>query len=470
MFFSQKKHGNRAFFLLAVSLFAMILLIFGSGMNLGPTHQLQPIGHLAATYDGDSDPKLVEAGSTLQFATRCNFSARYEDFNISKLTVINDPVGAFDTPTDTNAVSRITIRYPDAHGILQTRQSPLYSGTATFSNLGFLVPWNKTASIEIYADISAMSDVGESLSGESYRLGIRDTGNSPSTFVAVGGFSSVTVNDPGIGDANLVDSFLVRKSVPVFANLTGLDNHLIPGDNVLYGFTVTAGPRGSVRFGRISFTIDDGIYGTGTLNNFRFFRGSTLISDADGVSSATATLHNGTTHADLSPAGGGVVALGTTDVIVSFNQEEAVNPGNPQTYTLHANVTDLNGSGNSVETTLALGDESADESAPVAGIANTPSCGVAGDQPCSTGNGNTGLIYDPTSGLFTSANDFFDTTIPGRAVVWSDDSASDHVYPKVNFGTPNVLTPETAANPASYDWTNGAFLKAVSLTPLKLTR
>jgi hypothetical protein len=457
--FKKIKGSNLA--LMGVAVVAILMPFAIHALSTSATHS----GLLSATYGGNSDPKLALAGSNMLFATNCTFNSLYEGFAVSKLTVVNDIDGAFDQPAGTVAVSQVTIQYPDKNGMIQARSSTLSGGKATFGNLDFYVPKNGSATVQIYANVNARSEIGESLSGQKFRLGILDS-YAPSTFEAVGQFSSFTYTRPNIGNTSAVDFFVVRKSAPTFGAVPALDDSLNPGEDRFFSFTVKPEGSGSISFGRLSFKVMNST--AGTLNSFKFYRGTTPISVNDG-SLGIATIHNGDSGADLSPTGSGSIAPHTTgEVIVSFIQEEILDAGLSQTYYLDGTLNGSVSSGDSVLVRLDDGDDNAE----VDGILGTATCGAAGNQLCSTGNGDTGLIFDTGSnqGLFATASDFFDKTIPGRSIIWSDNSADAHLYPVSILGTPDAFAQETVATPASYDWTNGNMLGAYALPFWSLRR
>lgn len=374
-------------------------------------------GTLSISSEGNIAPKILVAGTSMQLVSKYRVSAVREDFTISKLTAINDLSGAFDIPQNTVAVDKVILKYTDPNGVAQTVSGSLAMGGTTFSGLTLKVPAGQSAPIEIYADINHMSAVGETLSGQMFRLGILEGGNSSSTFEAMSA-SGAAINNPTIQNSSAIGSFVVRKSVLTFAKASGLSTSLVAGENRIFGITVTADNAGPISFGRLSFTVNNG--SNGTLNQFRFYRGPTLLSYALG----SVNIRNGATGDDLTTTGS-LAAMTSTDVIVSFNQEETVGAGQSQTYYLDATV-NSSMMNDSITTKLAIGDE-----------------------------------INSASGIQSS--DFTALTIPGRSIIWSDQSADVHVYPTIVAG---VATPGTG----SADWTNGFLLGASSLPSQTLTK
>jgi hypothetical protein len=437
--------------------------ITATGAALNGTTTKNPLltvvtsGSLSASSEGNPDAKNIVAGSTMQLVSKYRFTALREGFNINKLTLMNDAAGVFTTAVPTNAVSQVAVKYTDMNGVMQTKTGSLSNGVATLSGLGMYVSAGADAFVEIYANISDKGNVGESISGKDFRIGLQDT-NTVSTFEAVGSSSSSTFNATQVGadlvpfnNPGSVNTFVVRKSVPTFAKASGLSTSLIAGENRLFGLTVTADSLGAVSFGRLSLTVSNGA-AAGVLGNVKFYRGSTLLSGPT-ASATGAFVYNGTSSASLADAGT-IAAGATADVIVSFIQEETVGAGQSQTYYLDGSMTAA-AANDSVQTKLAIGDEAV----PVTGVL------VAGNN----GNANTGRIYSVTAntGLITAAaNDFVDLTSAGRAIIWSDKSADVHNYVTGLGGGLIAVTTDTG----SYDWTNGYLLKANSVASQTLSK
>jgi hypothetical protein len=296
-----------------------------------------------------------------------------------------------------------------------------------------------------------MAGFGEGLSGQSFTLGMQNTGNTVSTFEAIGQSSSTTdnfIDGDEVANQTTVNDFVVRKTKPTFAKASGLSTTLINGENRLYGFTVTADSAGSVSFGRLSFAVSNST--SGTLAQAKFYRGSTLLDQDDRVE-----LYAGGLDISTETPGTTIATTVTDDVVVAFLIEESVAAGSSQTYYLDMLV-DSAGSNETVSTKLSI----EDESAPVTGktTATTP---------------NTALLYSatPASGLFDATSEFFtqDSTTAalgyGVAHLWSDKSADAHAYPTVTVADPSTLTTDTG----SYDWTNGYLLKLTELVSHSLS-
>jgi hypothetical protein len=367
-------------------------------------------GTLSVSSEGNPNSATVVAGKTQVLAAKYRFTALREAFTVNKLTVINDVTGAFDTPVTTNAVMQVALKFTDANGVSQTKTASLSQGAATLSNLGLSVPKGGDAYVEIYADVSSMSAVGETLSGKMFRLGLRDAGNSIITFEAVGATSSSTVTDPVIANGSSVNSMLVRKSFPTFAKVSGLGIALINGENRLYGLTITADPAGAVGFGELNFSIAN----QASLSGFKFYRGSSLMSQ-----DAIIIVKDASGQAVVNPTQSQPFT-GNLNVTVRFKYEETVSAGQSQTYFLDATVT-----GATIDNIV-----------------------------------ETRLVNSGVSGLTGKLSDMINAAGPS----WSDKSADMHTYPTVDPATGNI-----ASGTGSADWNNWHEL-AGTIAPHRMTK
>ena len=409
-------------------------------------------GSLTASSEGNPDADLVVAGATKKLVAKYRFNAQDEGYEVNKLTIVNDLAGDFgDAAAATAAVSGVTIKYTDINGVEQEEMSSLTAGTATFSGLDFYVPGDDDAFLEIYANVSSMANVGEALSGQTFRLGLQNSGNGVSTFEAVGASSSTTdnfVGAPAAGVTNSanIDSFTARKTVPKLAKVS-TSASLANGERDLYGFTVSADAAGSLSFGRFVFDVNmsDAAAAVPALSvsSLKFYRGSSLIDKANIYCVGAACSAN---PVDASPVGAGTLA-GDAQFVVSFNQEESISAGSSTTFYLKGTFVGV-GTGDSVDTKIANGDES------------TALTGLTLNN-----NANTGRVYaaaDATDGIFTAAaTDFRQLVGVNRNVVWSDKSANTHVYPTIT-ANPGGGTVTTVTG--SYDWTNGYLLNITELS------
>ena len=436
----------------------------GGQLNLATAHSpeitILTSGDLTASSEGNPDEDILVSGATEQLVSKYRFHAIDEDWNVKKLTITNDLAGDFgDAPVLTSAISKIVIKYPDVNGVQQTKESSLTgTGQAKFAGLNFFVPAGEDAFLEVYVNVNTKALVGESLSGKTFRVGLKNTGNDITTFEAIGQSSSTNLN---FADANPtakvtnsanVDNFVVRKSVPTFANVSA-STSLANGERTLQSFSVTADAAGSVAFGRIVFDVvlsDSDAGGELDLDEFKMYRGGTLVTAANIYDAG----------GDIG-VGGGTINSASESVIVSFNEEESVAAGSSQTYSLKATVLGTE-TDDSIDTKISIGDENT----AIAGVLGTSVCGAGNTTLCSTGNGNTGRVYDTAANealLWAAATEFADTATAARNIIWSDKSADNHAYPTVAAGT-------VTGGSGSYDWTNGYLLDITDLSSHNLAK
>lgn len=408
---------------------------------------LEPTTPTAEVPQATPNPASVEstnvpAGAHEYLVSKYVFKAMREGFRVETITIVNDVTGnnLGDQPVATAAIKNVILKFPDKDGKLVTESSSMSSdGKVRFGNLDFFAKRDADTFFEVYADLNSISEVGDSLSGEVFRLGLQDIGNTPSSFRAVGDISGAVISGTGNSGNFMVSStqvspFIVRQSVPHFSLNTG-STQLSNGDNTLVSFDVNADQGGSVGLARIVFdvSVTDSGGANLTLSDFKFYRGSSYLPDIG--------IYDSTGGQDLTLGSGGSLTDGISFVIVTFNQEETISKGASITYSLKASVSGSE-SDDSISTRLAQGDEDS----PLTGLTLV-------------GQPNTGKIYvngDPTAGIFVGALDFFHTLGTSRATIWSDKSSDLHMFPTISGG---VITSDSG----SADWTNGYLLELTAL-------
>ncbi len=420
-----------------------------TGSALNPLNGLLTDAHLveiAVTSGGDLnivaqsgiDSRIVVDGATDQLFAKYQFISTKEDFAVNKVTIVNtDDADFTDAAEATTAVSAVTVKYPDKDGVMQTAAGSLSNGSSTISTPGFMVKkGNQTTYLEVYANVSTLELVGESLSGKTVRLGLFAVNNTQSTFDAVGQASGDTKINPTVSQPLNVNSFVVRATKPVVTKETLASSSLSAGERELYKFKVTADNAGPVGLARIVFNvvINDAVDPVDlSLNNFKLFRGGTLLTNVSIANAAGANIEGNTAITEAS----------ADQVIVAFETEETVSSGSPQTYTLKATVASANPN-DSVVTEIATGDEAA----PVTTLVDI-----------NNGNVNTGKLVDDTGaaeGLFVEGG-LLATLGTALNFIWTDKSDQDlHIYSLLNL------------TPSSTDFTNGHLLKLTELSSVSL--
>jgi len=390
---------------------------------------------------------ITESGINEKFVARYNFEGIHEGFYINTLTIVNDVIGDYigDDPEGSLAIKNIILKFPDDEGYLSTaKRSMPMDGKTRFTGLDFFAGRDKSSFLEVYAELNTFADVGEKLSGESFRLGIQNINNNTQTFRAVGAISN---NEMTFGKGALLSNgakianFVVRKSVPTIS-MVNVNNNLINGDGKLIEFNVSANNTGSIALSRIVFKvgIHDGDGNGLTLSDFKLYRNGDRVDNA--------IIYDASGSQDLSPSGGGSLANGKFDIIVSYDYEEIIPKNNTVKYALKANISGAD-NGDKVYTRIAEDDE------------NTQLIGLNNE-----GNSNTGKIFvngDASSGIFTSAIDFSQNVGTARNFLWSDMSYKPHKYPIINSGIP-------VSGSGSYDWTNSYLLNLDQLDAVILSK
>jgi hypothetical protein len=389
-----------------------------------------------------SDSKLTDKD---QLVARYEFKGLYEAWVVKKLTVVNDSGNdGFDPDPNetTDAVEKVSIRYPDASGVLRVVSVPYTNGRAAFSGLDFYIPSRGSATLELYVLPIDPKANGGQFSGKVYRMGIQDSSNGASTFEAVGQVSGATVNTPNSlqFSGSSIGESVVRNGVLDFKVANGEPRQLLNGENEVFEFTVSSQ---SAALGRLVFDVYQN--GLTTLDGARLYRNGVPLSigDASQLGDAYLMWDSGPgscfAHSVQSGIGTGMDCNGGTalssKLIVAFSREEIVSGST--TFKLGFNVGGAS-VGDAVTVRLDTGDDFAK---PV----------VAGTDNLNAKIHNGGA--DPE--LFANATDFASeaTSILNRNIIWSDRSADLHAYPNLS----PAMLPVTGSN-GSADWTNGYLL------------
>ncbi len=378
--------------------------------------------------DADINPGIALAGDTEKLVGVHHLQGVLEGFEVSRVTIVNDTTGDKfgDEPEESSSLKAITLKYPDKEGNLRTvTKTPESDGSTLFGDLDYFVRRDTPTPLEIYATLEATAMITEMESGENFRLGLQDIGNTDNTFKAIGEFSNeVTPLNDGVNVSySNNDIQTVRRSRPYFT-VDDQTSTLVTGSNKLISFEVMADPAGSIAFGRLVFEVgvsdSDGL-GL-DLSEFELFNGDGLVENV--------VIHDATGNQDLSP-GGSSLSDGNSMVIVSFDEQQLVSPGQTESYYLQAKA-----SGTQTNDTVAT--RFAEDNQALTGLS-------------AVGQVNTGQIYvngDATAGIFTGASDFSQAVGTDRHVLWSDLSYTVHQYPEVSGGVVSTGT-------GSADWING---------------
>lgn len=373
-------------------------------------------------------PRLLVAGSNDNLVASYRFEAKSENWVVQKLTIVNDEEGNFgDQVSSTSAIASVTIKYSDANGIKQSGSSSMANGEARFSGLDLYVPANSSAQLEIYANINSLATVGDSLSGQVFRLGLRNVTNNETTFEAVSQTSSTKSNFTNSSDVTVspyIKPFVVRQTVPTISteeqtSHAPLNNEL---QKTLYGFSVKADSSGYLGLARMVFYIEreDEDHSL-QLSNFSLWHGYPGTGEK-----LTGVKIQDSAQNDVS----GAVLMEGDKLVITFDSEEILSPGSTQIYSLAAQINGRS-AGDRIATRLYWGDSNAQ---------------VTGKTSNTTPNTARLFSGNSADGLFQNQADFINSIPSDRNFIWSDRSADVHSY-------------GSAANDSSsYDWTNGYLL------------
>ncbi len=400
------------------------------------------------TSEGEDDyPRLIPQNA--QLTARYEFNSLLEPWIVKRLTVVNDTQGDgfdLDPAENTDVISKVYVRYPNPEGQIEEKSVDFTDGKATLSNLNFYIPKRESDFIEIWVDTIDPKDFGQEFSGNTYRIGILDTGNNADTFEAIGQITNNVDNALNLSTTGSdIHEFVVREGVINFEVISLTEQDLYNGDNNLFEFKISGD---SVSLGRLVFDITQS--GLTTLDQVQILRNGSLLTPGDTGNTGKVYLMwdaGGTScfaHTPQSGAGTGMDCVGSpvssAKLIITFTQEEII--WGDATYKLRFNT---GGVDYRDRVSICL-NHNDDDAKPV----------IAGS---STINGK---IHNGGGGLelFGSATGFVNeaSTITDRNIIWSDKSADFHQYP--NF-TPSI-NPITD-NSSSADWTNGYLLKLNSL-------
>jgi len=136
---------------------------------------------------------------TTGLLTLYEFVASGEDFNLDKLTIVNDLTGDFDFPENNCVIESVEL--DNAGEIFEKAFS---DGMATFTDLNITIPADSSVYLALQANLNISDSCTEGDRTEAFRLGMKNVGNNAGTFLAIGGKSQTFIDDPVIKDSNLI--------------------------------------------------------------------------------------------------------------------------------------------------------------------------------------------------------------------------------------------------------------------------
>ena len=318
---------------------------------------------------------IAIAGSTEVLSARYRVWETSQANPITSLTVINDLSGAFDAPESTVAVEQVWVSCAPPSGVGNHifYSGVLVNGEVTISGMDCYDETGNGLEVQLAFDVSRMAAVGESLSGQQFRLGIRE-------------------DTLDVSGQEAINTFVVRKSRPYPQKASGLPTTLVNGENTLYGVEICADPAGSVSFARLQFVTSGNVDITGGgkgCSNYRLYRNASLVQSAE--------------INTFSPF------EETVSMAAIMTQEEVIAAGACNTYYLKAECF-----GFSVvdRLTTRVHPEYAEVPDP-----------------------NTGCIYDDEQGVCLTGGSplaFFSASVFTYSLIWSDRSADLHEYPMIS--------------------------------------
>ena len=328
-------------------------------------------------------------------------SAIYEAFTVSRAKII------VDTDTDDNFVS-LYLKYKNAAGDTVTSASlPLSDKVADFTGLTMYVANGSDADLSVYANLNAVATSGYADSGDLPRVALTyykaSSGSNPSWIGDDGG-----TDGEDLSTGVQANQMLLYKTEPTVA-LKGSATGTLSNAPTLYTATIGASAKGDVELKKITFDVSTSMTAGDTLNTFKFYRGSTNITDKVAIENASGTLEGTTYTIDNSEA--------NMEVTVTFGAgyEEEITKDTSQTYYLKATLTG----------TLATGDN--------------VSCFIKDDADATSSTPAAYTTVETATGL----NNF----------IWSDKT-----YPSSLHST------------SSLDWTNGYLVKDLDTDTYTLSK
>lgn len=388
-----------------------------------------------------------------------SFNAQYEPWDVNRLTIVNDSQNDgfdIDINESTSILNKIFVRYKNKEGQVQEKGQPLNGNRATFSNLDFYVPQDKSGQLEVWADIKDPVDIDQQESGKTFRLGLQNISSNESSFEAIGVFSNSKITNPsGFGNSGPAPrEFIVRKSSPIFKITNNTSPFLVNGKNTVFSFSITPSGKSAISLGRFVFDVNQN--GIGTLDEAQLMRAGNLLTNGDenNVGQVYMVWDAGSNSCFASKAqqgaNTGMDCSGNTKsnakLIITFTQEQIITEETE--FKIRLNASSINPD-SSIQVRLADGDDY-----------NKPTIGGSVE--------STGAIFNNTGSneLFSTSSQFVNeaTTITDRNIIWSDQIFSGgHQYPLFN----SANNPTINSN-SSTDFTNGYLLNLGQLSSSNL--
>jgi len=384
-------------------------------------------GSMTLAVDGSTPLDQAIAGGQPVVAAKFKFTAANDNYTIKELKF-----QIAGTDATSAVVSSLTVK--DGSSTIATVP---YDGVNDYYNItGLTIPVTANSTKVLTVELNLATP---------YTNG---SGSTAPTLVTTGKNAKITLYYAKVSNSQGTESeptaskvanyTYVYKSIPTLTTgtVSGQGTLLVSGSTVeLYKFTVAADAKGEVALKQIKFAVDitdGGTDSSPTLDTFKFFRGSTDLSNSVHILEGSATtLEDTTSNLDENDA---------TTVYVVFDTEETIPAGTTYTYTLKARAQGFMGTStdaDSVSTTIS---------------SDTTPAGVA------AGANATHYFLDADSttdiqALYSSAagDDYAATSGVIPNIIWSDKSAQLHDY---------------TYSASSSDWFNGYLIENLPLNSI----
>ncbi|MFZ1075403.1 MAG: peptidoglycan-binding domain-containing protein [Minisyncoccia bacterium] len=205
---------------------------------------------------GDPTSNNVLAGASQVQVGEFNFASQNTSYTVQNLAILV-PNGV------ASSVTNVTVSYKDVNGATQTATQALainsanQFATATFTGLTDYVPANDSSNIDVYVGTPTVAS--GATSGAKINVSL-DEGNTSTavdnTFRAINSAGAAITTPTGGSGLTLASNgtFVVRKSIPTFANVaTG--NSVPSTGSPLYKFTISADPAGAIEWTHLRFNV-----------------------------------------------------------------------------------------------------------------------------------------------------------------------------------------------------------------------
>ena len=375
-------------------------------------------GSATATISGSTPDAASVAGDQLVTAAKYKFTASNDSYTIkeAKLTVSGN--------------NGATIQYATLSDGEKTYTASFDSGNNWFWFTGMSMPVAADSTKTLTAQLMLTSP---STNGSVITTG-KNVALTMSYVKALNSQGVVKDSDSGIALSSAAgNNMYVYKSIPTFTvgTVTGQGTNLSSGSTTtLYNFTVGADAKGDIAMKQLKFAVavtNTADPASNNLKQFKFFRGSTDITDSVSITTtAGVSLEESTT-------------IGTGTVVVTFTNEETVAANSTYSYSLKATPTNFGTStgGNDSVSTYLVGD------------GTTPS--------------TVHYLYADANGIYQLSTAGAASGAADKNVIWSDVSATG------SDATNTSVVGHSYDAAGSSDWFSGGLIKNLTLDSIGIT-